>query len=495
MNKYQSSVLASIVALASTACGSDSDRDRKTIVINNEPLATSAIWEAPAYGWIFDVKDKEHTMYQVTDNSCQTFYLSDNYDYSHQELLDSMEVSVDKTRMTTTIIGLKVPGVEMTKISTLPDICVSGIEKTHRDSDYQFDAQRDLDIFWQTFNELYAFFELENIDWQAIYQFADSEIDADSTKEELFEVLAEMITPLKDFHVNLISEETDLEYTVSRKPDVSDILLQKFKHEFNISEPLTNEQLELFQAFYNQMHQLSYDVIFEHLVGETFIGSNNTETILWGKTPSNHGYVFIETMELEDIGDSTKNKQENMAILAETFDTILNDLTHIEGLIIDIRYNDGGDDFVGQYITSRLIDSPLHVYSKQARLGNERTQLQEIHVSPSEGEKFLGSIVLLTSNSTSSAAETFAISLRERSNTTLIGEQTAGGLSDMLPKTLPHGLTYTLSNEFYLTPDGESFEGTGVPVNIESAFFDDALFNEGIDNALDVAIEYLNAQQ
>ncbi|WP_042146221.1 MULTISPECIES: S41 family peptidase [unclassified Pseudoalteromonas] len=67
-------------------------------------------------------------------------------------------------------------------------------------------------------------------------------------------------------------------------------------------------------------------------------------------------------------------------------------------------------------------------------------------------------------------AEIFSIAMRARDNSALIGQSTGGGLSDILPKSLPHGLQYSISNEFYISHDGLEFEGTGVPVSIEKAF-------------------------
>jgi C-terminal processing protease CtpA/Prc len=101
----------------------------------------------------------------------------------------------------------------------------------------------------------------------------------------------------------------------------------------------------------------------------------------------------------------------------------------------------------------------------------------------------------MTSASTSSAAETFAMSMRQRANTTLVGEATAGGFSDGLDKVLPHGTEFSLSNEFYLTPDNEEFEGVGVPVDIEQAFFTLEQREQGIDLGLEKAEAWIMQQQ
>ena len=100
----------------------------------------------------------------------------------------------------------------------------------------------------------------------------------------------------------------------------------------------------------------------------------------------------------------------------------------------------------------------------------------------------------MTSSSTSSAAEIFAMSMRQRANTVLVGEATAGGFSDGLNKSLPHGTIFSLSNEFYLTPDNEEFEGVGVPVDIEQAFFTLEQREQGIDVGLEKAQAWIIQQ-
>jgi C-terminal processing protease CtpA/Prc len=103
-------------------------------------------------------------------------------------------------------------------------------------------------------------------------------------------------------------------------------------------------------------------------------------------------------------------------------------------------------------------------------------------------------VAVMTSASTYSAAETFAMSMRQRANTVLIGEATAGGFSDGLNKSLPHGTIFSLSNEFYLTPDNEEFEGVGVPVDIEQAFFTLEQREQGIDLGLEKAEAWIIQQ-
>lgn len=74
---------------------------------------------------------------------------------------------------------------------------------------------------------------------------------------------------------------------------------------------------------------------------------------------------------------------------------------------------------------------------------------------------------------------------------TRVGANTQGVFSDELNRILPNGWTFGLSNETYFTKDGRTFEGTGVPPDIEVPVFSkDDLVNGG-DSALDKALELL----
>ena len=138
-------------------------------------------------------------------------------------------------------------------------------------------------------------------------------------------------------------------------------------------------------------------------------------------------------------------------------------------------------------MTSQSFDA----YSKQARLGAVRTPLQSTVIEPQGDSQFSGPVAMLTSMSTASAAENLTMAMRERENTVIIGETTAGGFSDQLVKTLPSGTVFTLSNEFYVSVTGEEFEGVGIPVDIERAFFTLEQREAKQDLGFEAAIEWL----
>jgi len=71
---------------------------------------------------------------------------------------------------------------------------------------------------------------------------------------------------------------------------------------------------------------------------------------------------------------------------------------------------------------------------------------------------------------------------------TVIGERTAGALSDILVKPLPNLWVTGLSNEVYLDSEGVSFEQVGVTPEIEVPVFRLVNILAGEDPALDRAL-------
>jgi hypothetical protein len=465
--------------------------DTSPPVNTTEPLA--GVWKAPAYGLVLDIQADTHQFYQITSEFCQRFEL----DLEHSELISNTQLSDDTNSIVTSLTGLKVPGMTMNKENSLPDICLNDLIANRGESNYQFDAQRDFEIFWQTFNEYYAFFDIEGVDWDEVFQLANNQISPQTTQARLIEILIDMVEPLQDFHVRVVNEQSGINFSVFRKPSLIDLAVQDFVLTRQVELPFNDAQVETFDIYFDEAIDLSIDAIMSHLVIDTDIEENVNGTLFWGKFDNNIGYVNFGSMDLEDFGASGNSVDQNKAILAENLDEIMQYFADVDGIIIDVRYigRGSGDALVSLEIVSRFTEQFLTLYSKQARLGDSRTALTSVIAGPEGSTQFLGPVALMTSETTSGAAEIFAMSMRQRANTTLIGEATAGGFSDSLVKTLPHGTEYSLSNEFHLTPDNEEYEGVGVPVDIEQVFFTIEQREQGIDLGLEKAEEWIMQQQ
>jgi len=87
---------------------------------------------------------------------------------------------------------------------------------------------------------------------------------------------------------------------------------------------------------------------------------------------------------------------------------------------------------------------------------------------------------------------TAGIALLERQPHVIrVGANTQGVFSHVLVRRLPNGWKFGLPNEIYLTKDGETFDGVGVPPDISVPIFAAEDLGSGRDAALEKALELL----
>jgi len=435
-------------------------------------------WKSVGYGYMVDIRDDSFTFYQVTRDYCQEFPVQARFGLEFDALLKSTTVAEDNESLVTSLGGLKDPGMTFERDDELPTRCVEGLVPNIGDEGYVFDPVLAVQIFAQTYEEHYAFFDLEDVDWQELATQTLDRVDSETTSEELFVVLSELVAPLKDFHAQLEDATGEMTFSTFRKKNIEEIVMDEYVTENGLVEPFQEADFAGYEAYFEgEVDKATARAVSHFGAG---LQSNATGTLIWGVNGDNLGYAFILSMNPEFYPD-----------LEQTLGRMMGDFAETDGVMLDVRFNGGGSDEVSKALIGQFIESELHVFSKQARDGEGLTPLLDVFVPPMNPEPYLGPVVVLTSATTASAAETFALGMRERPQTTLLGEATGGGLSDILPKMLPNGVHYTLSNEFYLSPEGELFEGVGIPVDEEHTFFTEQQRDAGEDPGLDAALVLL----
>src|SRR5215468_2290217 len=58
-------------------------------------------------------------------------------------------------------------------------------------------------VFWETFSEQYPFFALRHMDWSAVDKKFRPQVTAQTTPNELFRILSDMVDPLHDAHTSI----------------------------------------------------------------------------------------------------------------------------------------------------------------------------------------------------------------------------------------------------------------------------------------------------
>jgi C-terminal processing protease CtpA/Prc len=312
------------------------------------------------------------------------------------------------------------------------------------------------DIFWTTFEEHYPFFAMHGIDWRTVRDTYRPKITDRTTAEELFGVFKSMIEPLHDSHVFLHGTSIKQRFQDRRQGTklIDDAAQRKIR--------------ELIETHYT------------HAKLKTWCN----DRVRFGVLPGSVGYLCITALDTDAI--------------VNALDHVFQDAKALRGLVIDVRVNRGGSDVRGVAVASRLAPEEYLAFAKKARIPGERMQftaLQETLVHKSDRPHFDGKVVLLQGSNTISAGETFIMALMGRTPRVIrVGENTQGVFSDILQRSLPNGFRFGLPNEIFLTADGKSFDGTGIPPDVSVPVFPKEDLTSGRDGCLDKALEILSRQ-
>lgn len=480
-----SCVLFPLIVTGLMACSSGGDNDSKS----QEDNPFTGVWTSSSKGTSFEITGDRLRLYQHDSRFCLLADESTGVTVSDLEAI--FEISADEQFITDPgfngIADFHAPVTRYDIADTLPVVCDTPVA-TIDQADYQRDPERDFELFWQTFNDHYLSFELKQVDWSELYQQGRAAVSADTEDAELLEVMYQMITPLADAHVHVSSDELGTA-SVNGKPVLVEILIQEYADIHALDLPLPPEHIQGVNDYIVEQLTLSQQIILGYADSEDAIRTAANGQLIWFMV-DDIGYLQINSMMgfTDDVEDTAKELDK----LESALDLLMEDIQFSEGLIIDVRGNNGGRDFLSMAIASRFIDVSRLVFSKQARDGNGKTELAEVFIEPRGSLQYLKPIIVLTSNSTVSAAEVFTLMMRSLPQVTLMGESTQGALSDSLEKKLPNGFEFSLANEFYYSSEGEWFEHSGIPVDIEVPYFTLQQRLELSDDGIETAYFLLN---
>ena len=285
------------------------------------------------------------------------------------------------------------------------------------------DPLTNFDYLWNEVDKKYSYFELKNIDWDAIKTKYRSKLSSNSSEEELFSVLADMLKELKDDHTNLISP-----FNISRY----DIRLQ-------------NPDNIYFRTI--QKHYIPDLWFSESGLAHGFLDNNKIGYILYNS--------FMTNFSDDDM------------------DLILNRYKNTNGIIIDLRGNGGGQLTNVTRLLGRFIETKTLAAYTITRNGEKRNQFgskQPFYITPHKGLRYSKPIVVVTDRGSYRASTFFALATKALPNFTLIGDTTGGGGGLPNGGQLPNGWTYRFSICQLLDLNGNNYAEAGVPPRINVAF-------------------------
>jgi C-terminal peptidase prc len=159
------------------------------------------------------------------------------------------------------------------------------------------------------------------------------------------------------------------------------------------------------------------------------------------------GLLAINTFERQGLEQLVREQID--ALLAEG---------PLEGLIVDVRDNQGG------FVQAMLDTLGLFVDGGSIGITRGRDARQKQEIPKGQTIAGLGGvpIVVLIGDESVSAAEMFAAGMRVRERARIVGVPSAGNTENLLGHDLPDGSRLWLAEYAYVLPDGSLLEGQGV---------------------------------
>jgi len=406
----------------------------------------TGLWKSIGYGRILDIQKSKVKTYDLNKVSCVPYYYLENLkDFkveSHPEFIHE----------DTIILTSGITKYKYFRIKELPKTCTG--------EPYSSARLHNFDSFWETFHSYYPYFKERNIDWTKIKEKYRSQINEQTSEVELLSIFKKINQELNDDHTNFtwIPDEIQTKYEETLKKEVN-------------TENINGDSLWS---------------IATNGVASTYlkkINHHNSNSMLWGITDNNLGYIqinrmihfanygFSSTLTGKEFWDKNfkyqkKSKssyfQDNRDGVKQLMDSVMEKLKNTDGVIIDLRFNYGGWDQIALDILSYFNDSDKVVFTKKAKMGDTFTKPQEI-VLKSQPNHYNKKVALLTGVETCSAAEIFVLASISLPQITRIGNNTSGHFSDAITKAIPIGWTFTMSMEVYLDQQNNNYEVTGIP--------------------------------
>jgi hypothetical protein len=309
----------------------------------------------------------------------------------------------------------------MKKLKILSIACVlvlASCESLFFEPDPSNDPVTNFEMLWNDFDQYYSFFELKGINWDSVYNSSRPAVHPGLSDDALFDIFEDMILALKDGHATLM---------VNR----SKYIQYRFWSKYPV----------------NRLPGL----------GSYLTVTKNSNSISSGIISGEIGYVRIST-----FGGEEKD--------FEAIDNVLSDFLtkNVKGLIVDVRGNGGGSDANSRLIAGRFTEEKT-VYSYfRYRNGPSHSAFgpwSPKTVEPA-GVHFDRRVMVLTNRGVYSASEDFVLAMKATQNAVIVGDTTGGGSGNPLIKALPNGWVYRIPRWQQVTPEMNSYEGTGIAPDI-----------------------------
>jgi tetratricopeptide (TPR) repeat protein len=337
------------------------------------------------------------------------------------------------------------------------------------------DPITNFDALWKMFDRNYGSFTPKRIDWDLLYRVYRPKVTSRTSDDELFEIMSLLLEHLNDNHVKI----------QSRRP-------RRFFRSGILGNLNRDARGRAIPIGYN-IPDFSLDLVKEKYLRGRFkerLPATKLAAYFGGDFPL---YTFGRLKK--DIGYFHIRNFDEAERTAAVADEIVTEFRKARGLIVDIRGNGGGWDPVAKAIADRFADTRRLYMVTRTRNGprhDDFTPPRYWYTEPKGPHPFTKPVILLTHRWSISAADCFALAMRELPRVTNLGEFTSGAYSDEYWDTLPNGWMVSVANKLYLDAHGRSWEGIGTPPDIRLVNTREDIA-AGRDRVLEAAMELLIA--
>ena len=266
---------------------------------------------------------------------------------------------------------------------------------------YPDTTQGNFEALWRIIDEHYCFFDYKQqaygLDWQQAYNIYKVRSRGNLNSYQLFEVLTDMLSQLRDGHVNLYATFDNGRYW-------------KWHEDYptNFSDTLQRRYLG---TDYHIAAGMAYRILDDNI-----------------------GYLYVGSFA-NSIGESA-------------LDEIITHFAFCNGLIVDIRSNGGGSLTSAETLAARFCQEKTltgYIQHKTGKGHNDFSEMEPQYMEPSARLRWPKPVAVLTNRGVYSAANDFVKCMKCFPQVSTVGDQTGGGSGLPFTSTLPNGWTVRFS--------------------------------------------------
>jgi len=286
--------------------------------------------------------------------------------------------------------------------------------------DPKSDNLSNFDFLWEDVKNRYSFFELKDIGWEEVREKYRPLVKEQMSRQDLFDLMADMLYELKDGHVNLTSEfdrSRNWDWYLGHPANFNSAIVERnyLGRDFRLTGPLRNQVVD--SVLYIYYPSFSNTIAEGHL-----------EIVMQRAAP-------------------------------------------LKGVIIDVRNNGGGNLGNARKLASCFTEQEVPYAKERRKTGpgpDDFSEWQTLSFPSREGRRFQGKVIVLTNRACYSATSFFTQMMKTLPNVTVLGDQTGGGGGAPSSGELPNGWQYRLSVTQTVDLQGEQIEpGVGVDIPVQ----------------------------